>query len=174
MLQRPPEFAIPLRTCHNARGHCRVAEMSPSVSRQDIDVKCSDETQVIAQAIDALRQCGFSGSNPWALDLGLLLTAIAAAVTLGGIAWTVIQRHGADKHIQVWNRINWMLESAWSKDEEQKTIAFFAIGALISGAKESGFRLTPYDQDLLEEVLGLNLPPEVNAESEAQEKVGAE
>lgn len=95
---------------------------------------------------------------PWQWTLPLLITCLLGAATAVGVVWTIVQKHRSDQRQQLWNRMQWALNSMTSSNPEARAVGAMAVARLAASnhlPKGEGppAKLTTYDVELLDQAL---------------------
>lgn len=116
----------------------------------------------IREAIDELGRCverlGTS-ADPWAMNLGILVTIAVALIAFVGVIVAAVVQHRIARADQLWKRMEWASQAAFSEDENTKMVGLLAFERLLDpeSAKREGYRVTEFDVALMDEISQLAL-----------------
>ncbi|WP_146070128.1 hypothetical protein [Cryobacterium sp. Y29] len=93
------------------------------------------------------------------------MSVLIAVLALSGVGINVYQQHKSDRSDQLWNRMVWAIDNAFDTDDDKKMAGLLAMERLLDEdeMKKSGFRVSAFDEKLLDDISSAALPTEQGA-----------
>ncbi|WP_438855713.1 DNA-processing protein DprA [Agromyces sp. M3QZ16-3] len=160
-LQRKPQQVHVLPGCGVTR-EVRILRGRPS-GLYGGGMGCDVTGLSIRESIEMLASCVSriaDAEAPWAWSLALVVPIGVALIALGGVGFTVWQSHRIARRDQLWQRMQWAIDSAFSADDDLRMAGLLALERLADEdeARRSGFRPTELDLSIMDDVSSAALP----------------